>query len=103
MCLGVPGRVMEWIDDDPIFARATIEFGGLRRECHMACVPDAEVGEYVVVHAGIAISRIDPDEAQRVLEELQVLGLDDELPKREQQASQRDTTEILSPGRRSVR
>jgi len=80
MCLGIPGQVIEWIDHDPIFARATIEFGGLRRACHMACVPDAEVGEYVIVHAGIAISRIDADEARRVLDELERLGLDREIP-----------------------
>lgn len=70
MCLGVPGRVIEWLDEDPVFGRAMIEFEGIRRECHMACVPDAEIGEYVIVHAGIAISRIDSEEAQRVLDEL---------------------------------
>ena len=80
MCLGVPGRVMEWVDRDPVFARASIEFGGVRRTCHMACVPDAQVGEYVVVHAGLAISRFDEDEARRVLEELERLGLAEEIP-----------------------
>jgi hydrogenase expression/formation protein HypC len=80
MCLGVPGRVMEWIDRDPVFARASIEFGGVRRTCHMACVPEAQVGDYVVVHAGLAISRIDENEARRALEELERLGLDEEIP-----------------------
>ncbi|MEZ6061333.1 MAG: HypC/HybG/HupF family hydrogenase formation chaperone [Planctomycetaceae bacterium] len=79
MCLGVPGRVANWIDHDPVFGRAEIEFEGVRRVCHMACVPDAKVGEYVVVHAGIAISRIDPVEAQRVLEELTQLGVTEDF------------------------
>ena len=74
MCLALPGRVVEWIDRDPLFARAQVEFAGVRRECHLACVPDAEVGDYVVVHAGIAISRIDAKAAERLLKE--VLGSD---------------------------
>lgn len=65
MCLGVPGRVIEWIERDGIFGRATIEFAGARREIHMACVPEAEVGDYVIVHAGIAICRMNNEEAER--------------------------------------
>lgn len=76
MCLGVPGRVVEWLDRDPLLARAQIEFNGVRRVCHLACVPDAEVGDYVIVHAGVAISRIDPDAAERLLDELRSLGED---------------------------
>ncbi len=77
MCLGIPGRVVRWIVREGPFAQAEIEFDGVRRVCHMACVPEAEVGDYVIVHAGIAISRVDQDEAQRVFEELAKLG-DDE-------------------------
>lgn len=80
MCLGIPGQVVEWLDRDPVFGRASIEFDGVRRVCHMACVPDAEPGEFVVVHAGIAISRIDAGAAERLLEELRQLGLDDDSP-----------------------
>lgn len=78
MCLGVPGRVVEWIDRDPVFAKAKIEFGGVCRTCSMACVPDAAVGDYVVVHAGIAISRIDETAAQTALKEFQNSALTDE-------------------------
>lgn len=74
MCLGVPGRVVEWIDRDPTFGRAIIEFGGIRRDCHMACVPDAQVGEYVIVHAGIAITRINEQEAERTLQEFAAIA-----------------------------
>ena len=75
MCLGVPGKVISWIDHDETFARAEVEFDGVRRECHMACVPAAKVGDYVIVHAGIAICQVDSSEAERVLEELKQLEL----------------------------
>ena len=75
MCLAVPGKVVNWLDREPLFARAEVEFAGVRRVCHMACVPEAEVGEFVIVHAGVAISRVDADEAQRILDELR--GLDE--------------------------
>ena len=77
MCLGIPGKVVRWIERGDPFAQAEIEFDGVRRVCHMACVSEAKEGDYVIVHAGIAISRVDPDEAQRVFEELAALG-DDE-------------------------
>jgi hydrogenase expression/formation protein HypC len=59
-------------------ARAEIEFDGIRRACHMACVPHAAEGDYVLVHAGVAISRIDPNEAQRLFEELALLSDDND-------------------------
>jgi len=71
--------VTEWIDDGPVFAAARIEFAGLSRVCSMACVPDAKVGDYVVVHAGIAISRIDEAAAKQTLDELRSMGLAEEL------------------------
>jgi len=77
VCLGVPGRVVRWIERDPVFATAEIEFDGLRRVCHMACAIDAAEGDYVIVHAGIAICRLDEREAQRVLAELTQLGDND--------------------------
>ena len=83
MCLAVPGRIVQWVNRDPLFAAAEVEFAGVRRVCQMACVPEAEVGDYVVVHAGIAISRVDGVEAERSLAELQRLGLMDELPRDE--------------------
>lgn len=77
MCLGIPGRVVRWLRRDGPFAEAEIEFDGVRRACHMACAAEAEQGDYVIVHAGIAISRIDADEAQRIFAELAALD-DDE-------------------------
>jgi hydrogenase expression/formation protein HypC len=77
MCLAIPGLVVRWIDREPTLARAEVEFDGIRRVCHMACVTEAEEGDYVIVHAGVAISRIDVAEARRVLAELARLGDDD--------------------------
>ncbi len=79
MCLGVPGRVVEWVREDSVFAAARVEFAGLTRVCSMACVPDAQIGDYVVVHAGIAISRIDEAAAVQTLRELSELELAEEL------------------------
>lgn len=69
MCLAIPGRVVRWLNRDTTFAQAEVEFEGVRRTCHMACVPDAEEGDYVIVHAGVAISRLDEEEARRTLKD----------------------------------
>lgn len=78
MCLAVPGRVVRWICREGPFAEAEVEFEQTRRQCHMACVPEAEVEDYVLVHAGIAIARVNSAEAQRILSELRTLGGADE-------------------------
>lgn len=80
MCLAVPGRVVNWVERRAPFATAAVEFGGVRRQVSMACVPEAETGDYVLVHAGIAISRIDADEAARVLATLADFDLGDDDP-----------------------
>jgi hydrogenase expression/formation protein HypC len=74
MCLAVPGKITRWISRDPVLATAEVEFSGVKRVCHMACVIEAVEGDYVIVHAGVGISRIDAAEAQRVFEELQLSG-----------------------------
>jgi len=70
MCLGVPGRVEQWIDRDPLMATARISFGGVSKVCHMACVPEANEGDYVLIHAGIGLSVIDQQEAMRLIDSL---------------------------------
>jgi hydrogenase expression/formation protein HypC len=80
MCLAIPGKVVRWIDTDPLLARAEVEFGGVKRACHMACVPEAREGDYVVVHAGVAIAIVDAEEAQRVLAELASIAEDAHWP-----------------------
>lgn len=70
MCLGVPGQLVRWIDHDPLLATAEINFGGIRKRCHMACVPDAQEGDYVLVHAGVALTVIDEQAARQTLSDL---------------------------------
>ena len=78
MCLAVPGELVAWIDREPPFARANVAFAGIEREVSMLCLPEAVEGDFVLVHAGIAISRIDPIEAQQLLETLDELQIGDE-------------------------
>ena len=81
MCLAVPGQIVELNNSDPTFASAIVEFGGIRREVCMACVPNSTLGDYVMVHAGIAISRVDASEAARVLQTLRALDIEElDLP-----------------------
>lgn len=74
MCLGVPGRLIECDGCTNELASGVVEFAGIRRRVSLACVPEARPGDYVIVHAGIAISRIDADEAQRVFAYLDQVG-----------------------------
>lgn len=73
MCLAIPGRVVRWLNRDPTFAQAEVEFEGVRRICHMACTMDAREGDYVIVHAGVAISRLDEAAARRTLDDFATL------------------------------
>jgi hydrogenase expression/formation protein HypC len=76
MCLAIPGRVVETFDRDGM-RMARVQFGGVVREACLEYVPDAAVGEYVLVHVGFAISRVDEEEAARtyaLLEELDQLS-----------------------------
>jgi hydrogenase expression/formation protein HypC len=75
MCLAVPGRVVEIMNDGDIaFRRGKVDFGGIRKEINLAYTPEAEVGTYVLVHVGFAISVVDEVEAQRVFKYLEELG-----------------------------
>lgn len=80
MCLAIPGRVVRWIDTDPLLAIAEVEFGGVKRRCHMACVLEARVGDYVVVHAGVAIAPLDAEAAAQTLADLACLPEETEWP-----------------------
>jgi hydrogenase expression/formation protein HypC len=75
MCLAVPGRVVEIIDGGDIaFRIGKVDFGGIRKDINLAYTPEAEVGQYVLVHVGFAISVIDEDEAKRVFQILEEMG-----------------------------
>jgi len=76
MCLAIPGKIESLNGDDPITRMGKVNFGGVIKEASLAYVPEAQVGEYVIVHAGFALSQVDEDEAQKVFEYLkQMEGL----------------------------
>jgi hydrogenase expression/formation protein HypC len=70
MCLAVPGRVVSVGGDSPLTRTGKVDFGGVTREINLAYVPEAGVGDYVLVHVGFGISVIDETEARRVFEYL---------------------------------
>lgn len=76
MCLAVPGEIVSIEGSDPISRTARVSFGGTLREVNLACVPEASVGDFVLVHVGLAISVVDRKEAEEVLEMLRRLGPD---------------------------
>ena len=78
MCLAVPGKIVSISGDEPMTRMGRVSFGGVVKEVSLAYVPDVRVDDYVIVHAGFALSQIDEAEALRVFEELQRLALADE-------------------------
>ncbi len=71
MCLAVPGKLLSITGDDPLARTGKVSFGGILKEVNLTCVPEAKIGDYVIVHAGLAISVLDQEEAARTLEYLQ--------------------------------
>ena len=74
MCLAVPGKIIEILNEDPVMRTGRVSFGGIVKEINLAFVPDAGVGNYVLAHAGFAINTIDEAEASKVFEYLQEIG-----------------------------
>ncbi len=70
MCLAIPGRVLTITEDGPLTRRGRVDFAGIVREVNLAFVPEAAVGDYVIVHVGVALSVVDEGEAARVFEYL---------------------------------
>ena len=71
MCLGIPGEIISIEDDDQQMRKAKVRFGGITRDACLDLVPDAAVGDYVIVHVGFAISKVDAEEAQQVFDLLE--------------------------------
>ena len=74
MCLAVPGKIESIQGDDPLARNGKVNFGGILKEVSLAYVPEAKIGDYVIVHAGFAISQVDEDEAMKVFEYLKEIG-----------------------------
>jgi len=70
MCLAVPGKIIGIAGEDELSRLGRIDFGGVIKEASLAYVPEAEIGDYVIVHAGFALNRVDEAEAQKVFEYL---------------------------------
>jgi hydrogenase expression/formation protein HypC len=73
MCLAIPGKVTE-IDGANMMRMSKVDFGGITREISLAYLPDVQVNDYVIVHAGFAISQLDEEEAHETLRLLAELG-----------------------------
>lgn len=71
MCLAVPGQVLEIVGDDPLTRIAKVAFAGIVKEASLALLPETKVGNYVLVHAGFAITLLDEAAARRTLEYLE--------------------------------
>jgi hydrogenase expression/formation protein HypC len=79
MCLGVPGKIIEIYEQDGL-RMAKVDFGGIFREACLDYVPEANVGDYCVIHVGFAISLLNEEEALETLDLLkQISNLEDEL------------------------
>ena len=74
MCLGIPGRIVE-VRRDAGLPMGVVDFGGVRRDACLAYVADeVALGDYVIVHVGFALSKVDEEEAERTLEILRQMG-----------------------------
>jgi hydrogenase expression/formation protein HypC len=73
MCLAVPGRIRRIWGESPLARTGEIEFGGIAKEANLAFVPEARPGDWVLVHAGIAIAQLDAEAAERTLAALRAL------------------------------
>jgi hydrogenase expression/formation protein HypC len=84
MCLAVPGKVVEIIGDDPLLRSAKVSFSGVIKQVSLTCTPEAKLGDYVLVHVGVAISTVDPEEAALTFDYLKQMGELDgiELPEK---------------------
>lgn len=68
MCLAIPGKIESISSKDPLLRIGRINFGGIIKEASLAYVPEAAIGDYVIVHVGFALSRMNEDEAQKVFD-----------------------------------
>jgi hydrogenase expression/formation protein HypC len=71
MCLAIPGKILETIDDDSIMRQGKIAFSGIVKQVSLMLVPDAQIGDYVLVHAGVAISTLNQEQAQSSLQAIE--------------------------------
>lgn len=80
MCLAIPGKITSIAAElDETFRLAKVSFGGIVKDVNLAMVPEARIGDYVLVHVGVAISVVDEEEAKKTFRYLQQIGELEEL------------------------
>jgi len=79
MCLAVPGKIISIAGDDPIFRNGRVNFGGIVKIVNLSYVPEAKIGDYILVHVGFGLSVVDEAEAKKVFEYLREMGELEEL------------------------
>lgn len=75
MCLAIPGKIISISGDDPLTKTAKVSFGGILREVSLAYVPEAQIGDYAIVHVGFALSIVDEESARETLQDLEEMGI----------------------------
>lgn len=73
MCLAIPGRIVALSGGEGFDRRGTVDYDGVHQEVSLAYLPDAKVGDYILVHVGFALTVLDTAEAERILQELREL------------------------------
>ncbi len=80
MCLAIPGKILSITNQlDETFRFGKVSFGGISKEVNLCMVPEANIGDYVLVHVGVAMSIVDEEEAQKVFSYLKEMGEVEEL------------------------
>jgi hydrogenase expression/formation protein HypC len=76
MCLGIPGKLVEIQEkaSPDALSMGKVDFGGVRKEVCLAYTPEAQIGDYLLIHVGFALSRIDEEEAQEIFSYLEEIG-----------------------------
>ena len=87
MCLAIPGKLLSITAQlDETFRQGKVSFGGISKEINLSMVPEARVGDYVLVHVGVAIGVVDEEEARQTFEYLKQMGEVDEITQNENNA-----------------
>jgi hydrogenase expression/formation protein HypC len=80
MCLAIPGKIIAITEQlDETFRKGKVSFGGIQKEINLFMVPEANIGDYVLVHVGVAINVVDEEEAKRTFDFLKQMGEVEEL------------------------
>jgi hydrogenase expression/formation protein HypC len=74
MCLAIPGKILSISGEDPLTRMGRIDFSGVIKQASLAYVPEVVVGDYVIIHVGFALSKVDEEEAQKIFEYLKQMG-----------------------------